>query len=120
MSRLILLGTHHLASYANIEDFRYGKMLPSCCRCCRNAPNARLAELVYALDLGSSGATLKSSSLLPSTILVGFKPFTFFLKIISAFLGLDRIKTFDLKMLHARHLGCVRPVSLLGIYIVFK
>jgi hypothetical protein len=25
-----------------------------------------------------------------------------------------------LKMLHARHLGCVRPVSLLGIYIVFK
>ena len=104
MFRLTLEDTQHYASLRT-EDFCYGKMLPSCCRCCRNALNAGLAELVYALDLGSSGAIHRSSSLLPCTILVGFKPFTFFLKIVSAFLGFVRIKTFDLKMLLAKHLG---------------
>jgi hypothetical protein len=43
------------------------RMLRNCCETVAKTEQARLAELVYALDLGSSGATLKSSSLLPST-----------------------------------------------------
>ena len=95
MNRTILLDTQHHASIRTREGFSQKK----CCRrvadVAKVADCGALAELVYALVLGTSVFGHESSSLLRPTkikLYLGFPAFTFFIKTVSAILCLiDRM-----------------------------
>ena len=90
MNRTILLDTQHHASIRTREGFSQKK----CCRrvadVAKVADCGALAELVYALVLGTSVFGHESSSLLRPTkikLYLGFPAFTFFIKTVSAILS---------------------------------